>query len=566
MVRKKSGDFRFCVDFRKINEVIEDNNYPLPIINDSLTTLGLQKACFFSKLDVSQAFHQAALHEDSYDYTGFVTHSGLWRFKRVPMGLKTSSAAFQAIIQCILRGLINTIAMAYLDDCLIFSPTFTEHTKDISTVLQRFRDHNVKLSSAKCQFAVKSIKSIKFLGHKISQEGLKPDDSKIEIIKKYPVPNNVPKLRSALGLFGYYRRFVPNYAKEAAPLSKLLCKNTPFNWTEDCQKAFDYLRNSLINYPILAYPEFNVPNSFILYTDASKQGIGGVLAQTINGTERTIAYFAKSLNKAESNYSVTNMELLAVVRSVQHFDLYLRNEKFLVITDHHSLKFLTNMQNPSSRLARWLEILSNYDFKIKHRPGRIHNNADSLSRLPFEDIVEDSLDLNALTRSAVKQAPKQTPNKAPPRDIPNTAIDNDDIIVQTNKDKPPIQITPHNAELNMRDVSIAQQNDPNYKHIYEYLLNGELPNESKLIKTTLARAHDYTLIDSVLYHIREQSHKQCPDANRTIIQLAVPSSHINIVLHNNHSDVFAGHLGQAKSYERLRLKYYWPNQYVQRHT
>ena len=227
--------------------------------------------------------------------------------------------------------------------------------------------------------------SVAYLGHIVSSEGVHTDPAKVEVIRCWPVPANVKNVRSFLGLAGYYKKFVMDYATIAEPLINLTRKHANFHWTTSCQNSLDTLKDALTKALVLAYPD--PAKSYILDTDCSGIGAGAVLCQTDdNGLERPIAYHARTLNPAERRYSVTKEEMCALVSAVKHFKPYLYGAKFTIHTDHSSLAWLSNMKAPTGILTRWLEILSQFDFVIQHRPGNRHSNADSLSRM-FEDAV-----------------------------------------------------------------------------------------------------------------------------------------------------------------------------------
>ncbi|XP_048251449.1 uncharacterized protein LOC125379241 [Haliotis rufescens] len=266
--------------------------------------------------------------------------------------------------------------LVYLDDILVYSKTFDEHLVHLKAVFDKLREANLKLKPSKCKFAVKQVG---FLGHVITKEGIKTDPGKIEAVKSFPRPKNVGDLRSYLGLCGYYRKFVKDYAHIVAPLNKLLGKDVPFVWSDDADKAFQTLKQALISSPILVFPDFNKP--FILYTDSSSFAIGFVLGQKDSeGRERVVAYGGKSLNKTQRQYHITLKECLALVTGVKHFHLYLAPNKFQVITDHAALRYLKSIKDPTGKLARWSLMLTQYDYEVIYRPGAKHGNADALSR------------------------------------------------------------------------------------------------------------------------------------------------------------------------------------------
>ena len=222
-----------------------------------------------------------------------------------------------------------------------------------------------------------------------SPEGISPNPDKVRLVQEFPTPTNLKELRSFLGLANYYRRFVRGFSNIANPLNALTKKNVPFVWTVAYAEAFEKLKRALVSAPILAYPNFREP--FLLFVDASSTGIGFTSAQIQNGKEVVIAYNGRGLNRPEQNYSTMEREALALVEGIKKFQPYLHNHKFTVVTDHSSLRWLMNVKDASGRLARWALLLQQYDFNIVHRPGRIHGNADCLSRRPYDSCEMSSL-------------------------------------------------------------------------------------------------------------------------------------------------------------------------------
>ncbi|GBM35397.1 Retrovirus-related Pol polyprotein from transposon 297 [Araneus ventricosus] len=255
--------------------------------------------------------------------------------------------------------------------------TFEEHLNNLRKVFQRLQKANLKLRPKKCRFFQKEVT---YLGHVISAEGVKTDPGKIKAVFDWSRPETVHDLRSFLGLCTYYRRFVKNFSTIARPLHKLTEAKSNFNWTEECEKSFNSLKQALTSSPILTYPRTD--KDFILDTDASNEGIGAVLSQNMGNEERVIAYFSKSLGKPERNYCVTRKELLAIVKSIEHLHHYLYGWKFLLRTDHASLRWLLNFKELEGQIACWIQRLQEYDFEIQHQKGTSHGNADALSRRP----------------------------------------------------------------------------------------------------------------------------------------------------------------------------------------
>lgn len=391
LVRKKDGAWRFCVDYRKLNAVTHKDAYPLPRIEEALTNLS--KATCYSTLDLASGYWQVEVDPQHREKTAFTTPMGLFEFERMPFGLCNAPATFQRLMQNCLGGLISDKLLVYLDDVIIFSTDFESHIQDLDTVFARLANYGLKLRPEKCQLFRKQVK---FLGHVVSAEGVAPDPEKVASVKDWVVPRTVRQVRSFLGFAGYYRRFIKGFADIARPLNALLAgtkksdgrQTRPVNWTAACEQAFQVLKGKLIQSPVLAFADFALP--FRLYTDASKGGLGAVLAQVQDGQERVVAYASRSLHPAEqndANYSSFKLELLALKWSVtEKFKDYLWGSKFVVYTDNNPVVHLQSAKLGATE-QRWAAQLANYDFEVKYRPGRDNVNADVLSRLPIQDVI-----------------------------------------------------------------------------------------------------------------------------------------------------------------------------------
>ena len=281
-----------------------------------------------------------------------------------------------------LAGLAWNICLYYLDDIIVFSATWAEHLQRLKAVFERLRRANLKLGAKKCTLAAREVS---FLGYKVTPDGLEPEPRLMEAISKLPPPINVAEVRSFLGLVGYYRRFVKKFSDKAAPLNALLRREQAWKWTEDCQEAFETLKGEIAARPVSAYPDFSKP--FRLYTDASNIGLGAILAQKQQGKEKIICCASRTLNNAESNYSTTKKECLAVVWGVQVFRPFLVATHFEILTDHYALQWLRSMKSTSAILHRWAAALEDYRFTILHRPGKLQGHVDALSRLPTENLL-----------------------------------------------------------------------------------------------------------------------------------------------------------------------------------
>ena len=383
VVGKKGGDLRFCVDYRKLNAVMKPDMYPLPRIDDMLESFN--GAAWFTTLDLASGYWQVEMDEQDVEKTAFKTPFGLYEFLVMPFGLAYAPGTFQRLMNYILHDYLGKFVAVYLDDIIIYSKGSLEnHLSHIAQVFETLRRAHLKIKLKKCHFC---FPNIHFLGHVVGRDGIKPDPEKIQKIKDFPEPKSLTQLRSALGLFSYYRRFIKDFSNIARPLNSLLKKDEPYHWEIKQQNAFDALKQKLISAPILIYPDFE--KSFVLYTDASGTGIGAVLSQIGNDKkEHVVAYASRSMNKAEQNYPITDQECLAIVWAIKYFQHYLELRPFILVTDHSALKWLQTSKIPKGRRARWVMDLQQFKFEIKHRPGKANANADALSRMYGENQAE----------------------------------------------------------------------------------------------------------------------------------------------------------------------------------
>lgn len=390
--------WRMVIDFRQVNKQIADDKFPLPNITEIIDSLS--RSTYFSHLDLSQGYYQVELDESSKPITAFSTNKGQYQLKRLPMGLKISPSAFSRIMTLAMSGLNYESCFVYLDDLVVFGSSLKQHNANLVKILERLRKVNLKLNPSKCEFLKKELL---YLGHVISSEGVSPDPSKIETIKNYPVPKSCDEVKRFVAFANYYRKFIRNFADIVAPLNQLTRKHVKFEWKKDCQRAFDNLKQKLINPPILEYPNFSENNKFHLRTDASGFAIGAVLA---NSNDKPIAFASKSLNKAERNYCTIEKELLAIVWAVKYFRPYLFGKKFKIFTDHKPLIYLFSMTNPSSRLTKFRLLLEEYDFEINYVKGKDNVVADALSRITSDELKELTPNAFVVTRSKSIALPK----------------------------------------------------------------------------------------------------------------------------------------------------------------
>lgn len=409
---KKS--WRLVVDYRKLNEKIQDDKFPLPNINEILDSLS--GAIYFTHLDLSQSYYQVTLTPDSRNITAFTTNTGQYQMKRLPMGLKISPSAFSRVMTVAMSGLTYEKCFIYLDDLVIFGRNMESHNKNLMDVFERLRKVNLKLNPSKCQFLKMELL---YLGHIVSKDGILPDPNKIKVIENYPIPKNTDEVRRFVAFCNYYRKFINKFAEITVPLNQLCRKGVPFIWSEECDQSFQNLKNKLISPPILQYPDFSEENKFVLQTDASLTSLGVVLC---NKDLRPVAYASRPLNKAEKNYPTIQKELLAIVWGIKYFRPYLFGRKFTIMTDHKPLIYLFGMKDPSSRLIKYRLTLEEYDFEISYVKGKNNAVADALSRITITSEELKAMNENIISVMTRAQRRKQEESKKDD-DIPN--IDKD---------------------------------------------------------------------------------------------------------------------------------------------
>ena len=492
MVPKPDGSTRVCIDFREINKITKKDVFPLPRIDNMLDRLGGMQ--YYSTTDLACGFWAVEIYPPHQEKAAFICPMGLYEFIVMPFGMCNAPATFQRMMNEVLEDAGLKMGFDYIDDIIIGSKTFEGHMEELQKLFDALRRKNLTLKLSKCKFLRRKVA---FLGHVVSGEGVSPNPNKIVAIEKMKEPINIKGLRRFLGMTSYYRRFIGDYARIAEPLNKLLQKGAIYRWNDNCQKAFDILKEKIKTAPLLVYPDFN--RTFILQTDASLIGLGAVLCQLDDeGNERVIAYASRTISKHERNYTTTELECLAIVWATKVFKNYLYGRKFIVQTDHQALKWLFGMKEPSGRLARWIIKLQECDMEIQHRKGKIHSNADALSR-----IGEDG------TIYLVKKY-------------------GDDF----------------------EDIRIRQEMDKDLGPIWRYLNKDEVAKDRKV----MIEAGAYEMVDGILYRVLPSN---IPGGPKNFFRIAIPDSLKPLILEQCHDNIQAEHLGVHKTYERIREMYYW---------
>ena len=526
LVRKKDGTMRFCIDYRKLNAVTKADKFPLPRIDDLLDQLG--KAQYFSTVDLAAGYWQIWINEASKEKTAFTTQQGLFEFRVMPFGLTNAPAVFQRLMQKVISGLNPTegpdFVCVYIDNLLIFSCSLEEHLKHLCLVMDRLRQAKLKLKPTKCHFVRHSVE---FLGHIITSSGLRPNPKQVAAVQDFPRPQTVHQLRQYLGLTSYYRRFIGRFAKIAAPLYHLTKKEVKWEWSKECQLAFEALKQKLIQAPVLVYPDFE--QKFILETDASLCGLGAVLSQMRESSLHPVSYASRSLSKSEKNYSISELETLAVVWAIQHYRAYLYGHAVTVVTDHSAVKAILETPSPSGKHARWwLKVFGSgvKQVEIKYRPGRENVKADSLSRNPVsQPEVEEDME--------VQVAHVQTDSQSQITDL--------------------LKMTQPPAPASICEFHLEQQKDPKVKELYDYVEKGEVPKDGQQAKKVCGQAMHFAVIDDILYFIdsKQQGRKRA----------VVPVHLREQILRENHRGIMAGHFSGDRLYNLISRHWWWETLY-----
>ncbi|KAL4564653.1 hypothetical protein LXL04_028721 [Taraxacum kok-saghyz] len=391
-VKKKDGSFRMCIDYRELNKLTVKNRYPLPRINDLFDQL--QGSTHYSKIDLRSGYHQLSVQEEDVPKTAFRTRYGHYEFLVMPFGLTNAPAVFMDLMNRVCRPYLDKFVIVFIDDILIYSRSKEEHGKHLRLILELLRNEKLYAKFSKCEFW---IQEVKFLGHVVSREGIHVDPSKIEAIENWKTPKTPTEIRQFLGLAGYYRRFIANFSKLAKPLTALTQKGVAFDWEDKQEESFQKLKHMLCTAPILSLPEGT--EDFVVYCDASNQGLGCVLMQK----DKVIAYASRQLKVNEVNYTTHDLELGAVVFALKIWRHYLYGTKSTIFTDHKSLQHIFDQKELNMRQRRWIELLNDYECEIRYHPGKANVVADALSR---KETVKPRR-VRALTMTVQSQLPTQ---------------------------------------------------------------------------------------------------------------------------------------------------------------
>ena len=550
IVDKKDKSKRFCVDFRKVNFLTVPNSYPLPQIDDILASLGGAK--YFSKMDLKSGYWQIQMDDESRPKTAFITHMGLFEFNKMPFGLCNAPSIFQDLMNNVLQGLLFKFALAYLDDIIVYSRSFEEHLEHLDQVFERLLQADLKLKLSKCEFFMQQLQ---FLGHMVSANGIQPDFDKVKAICNMPPPKCVKDIRAFIGMCGYYRRYIPNFAHVAGPLISLTRKNAVFTWSPACEQAFQTLKTWLTNSPVLIHPDLNKP--YRVYTDASDYAVGAILAQLgDDGEKHVVHYLSQQLSRTQRKWATIEKEAWAVVTALKKFRQYLLGAEFTIFTDHKPLKSLFTAEMKNARIQRWGILISEFNCSIQYREGK-HMKADFVSRIrgPIEGQVAstppDNCDDSVALVGHNSSFPPATGHDEPVACAALCGVDSpavgghscahDGLPAPGHIDGSEVGALPEDVTA----LRKLQQADPEIGDIFDSVKRGD----------TGGKCADYVMEDGVLYRVA----KPVRWDNLHHLQLVVPRlliPGILFMMHDRH-----GHMGVDKTHDLIRQRYFWSNSY-----
>lgn len=513
-VKKPDGSVRLCTDARGLNSVTKKNTYQPNNINTIFATI--KNPVYISCLDYTEAFFQIPLDEDSVTKTAFaVPGKGTYVFTRAAMGLSGSGATLNALVDTILADLSDCVC-TYLDDVFIWTDTIEKHFEVLREVAKRLREAGLGISDKKTHLAMRKVK---FLGFVIDKDGLHINDEKLDPILNFEIPRTQRHVRKFMGMVGWFRRFIPDFADISAPINELTKTQykQKFIWTPEADKAFRELKIAMTTTPVLALPDYNI--EFTIHSDCSNVAAGAVLTQVQEGKEKVIAYMSQKLTPQQQKYMTTEKECLAVLISFEKFRHYIEGApNVTVITDHAALMWLKNMKDPKNRLARWALLLQSYPYNIIHRKGKFHALPDVLSRLHEDETVEDI-----------------------------SEYENDEKFGFIDLELLEVVDKPLLPSLNVK--KFTETNDE------WYLSTRKATIEEDLTGKTYAEIQ-YTIIDGVLYRNKPRNDK----FEQQDLKICVPQEYRNEIMNIAHDLKESGpHNGYWKMLHRVSVTYYWPS-------
>ena len=493
------SSWRMCIDYRKLNDATRKDHFPLPFLDQILERVAGHP--FYCFLDGYSGYYQIPIALEDQEKTTFTCPFGTFAFRRMPFGLCNAPATFQRCMLSIFSDMVENCLEIFMDDLTVFGNSFDNCLENLENVLKRCQEKGLILNWQKCHYMVES--GI-VLGHIVSSNGIEVDKAKIDVISNLPSPKTIREIRSFLGHAGFYRRFIKDFSFITKPICNLLTKETAFEWTEECQNAFNKIIGHLTSAPIIQPPDWSLP--FEVMCDASDFAVGAVLGQRRDGKPYVIYYASKTLNKAQINYSTTEKELLAVIFALDKFRSYLIGSTTIVFTDHSAVRYLLTKQDAKPRLIRWILLLQEFDITIKDKKGTENVVADHLSR----------------------------------------------IVTETYCEKTPINDNFPDEQL--FSVTIT----PWFANIVNFLVTGKMPPHwsSQDKRKFLNEVKNFYWDDPYLF-------KYCPDQ---IFRRCVPDNEVSNVIQFCHSHACGGHFSTRKTAAKiLQCGFYWPTLFKDTH-
>ena len=562
-VRKKDGSLRLCVDYRKLNSKTIPDCQPIPKVQDILNSLGGNS--WFTTLDLSKAYHQGFVDEESRPMTAFATPWSLLEWCRIPFGLMNAPPVFQRYMNECLVGLRDVICIPYIDDVLVYSKSFEDHLADVERVLQRLGEHGIKLNPVKCVWFQKKVK---YLGHMLSSSGYRIDGASTEVLEKLKEPpKTVGDVRSLLGFIGYYRSFIKDFSRKAKVLYDLLCKDKTEQktevvdggkkgkkgksvqrpstdavcWTSEHQRVLEQLLQCLKEPPVMAYPDFTRP--FILHCDASELGLGAVLYQEQGDEVRVVSYGSRTLSPAEKNYYLHSgkLEFLAMKWGITekfHDYLYYASS-FTVYSDCNPLSYLLTSAKLNATTIRWVGELANYNFTIKYRPGKQSVDCDFLSRYPCERGGEDGVELDPDTIGAIVAGCKEKGKFARVGSV--VASGGDGSMLQSV------------GKIDVSKIKRAQEEDSVISVVLPWVKSGTVPSRTERKKLGVV---ERALVNQ-LKRLEVNQKGVLVRRSKDGVQVVVPEEYKKLVYAELHEKM--GHLGAKRVVQLAQERFYWPH-------
>ena len=564
LVRKRSGELRICNDYRKLNQKVAKDAFPLPRIEESLEAMGRAKV--FSTLDLASAYNQVEVDPQDRPKTAITTPFGLFEQIRMPFGIANAPATFQRLMSHIFRDDILKILIVYLDDIVIYSENVEEHIRSLDTVFTKLKAHGLKLKGEKCKLFQPEVK---YLGHILSADGVKADPEKIRAVTNWVKPTTLQELRRFLGFASYYRRFVLNFAKLAAPLHKIVGQLSQLKkgkkvqigklWTEVQDEAFETLKQKLSSPPLLGYPDFS--EKFILETDASTQGFGAILSQIQDGKQKVIAYASRGLRENEKkmdDFSSMKLELMAMVWAIgDKFREYLQHSPFEVITDNNPLTFFMTKSKLTAAEQKMAATLARFNFTIKYRSGKHNNSADSLSRQedrPWENLYSES---NLICSECVQSTWCPTELQYNVLEELHASTDRHTVFSNSQFCINQMEIKATTLpKLSVEDIVKLQEEDSVVGIVKKWVQSGQSVSvstrrkESKEVNLLYRQWSRLFIKNNILYRVVKDP------VQGTLHQVVTPEKLKPKMLHGFHDS--HGHQGIERTIALIRSRCYWP--------